>query len=106
MTLEELYQRLELTGKGGFVSLSSSDWEKQSGLPERILRLVTDVTCPLSQLSALFCFGGRPLIFFFENPSDESALHKAICNLNEIPVVVVGTDTTVYVGFGRNYRYV
>lgn len=38
MTLEELYQRLELTGKGGFVSLSSSNWVQQSGLPERILR--------------------------------------------------------------------
>lgn len=104
MTLEELYQRLELTGKGGFVSLSSSNWVQQCGLPERILRLVTDATCPLSQLSALFCFGGRPLIFFFENPTDESALHKAIWNLNEIPVVVVGTDTTVYVYNGFAYE--
>lgn len=104
MALEELYKRLELIGKGGFVSLSSSDWEQQSGLPERILRLVTDATCPLSQLSALFCFGGRPLIFFFENPTDESALHKAIWNLNEIPVVVVGANTTVQVYNGFSYE--
>ena len=104
MALEELYKRMELIGKGGFVSLSSSDWAQQSGLPERILRLVTDATCPLSQLSALFCFGGRPIIFFFENPSDESLLHKAIWNLNEIPVVVVVTDTTVQVYNGFSYE--
>lgn len=104
MALEELYKRLELIGKGGFVSLSSSDWKQQSGLPERILRMVTDATCPLSQLSALFCFGGRPLIFFFENPSDESSLHKAIWNLNEIPIVVVVMDTTVQVYNGFAYE--
>lgn len=104
MALEELYKRLELTGKGGFVSLSSPDWEQQSGLPERILRLVKDATCPLSQLSALFCFGGRPLIFFFENPFDESALHKAIWNLNEIPVVVIAEGATVQVYNGFAYE--
>lgn len=53
MALEELYKRLELIGKGGFVSLSSSDWEQQSGLPERILRLVTAV-CSLSPLDRFF----------------------------------------------------
>lgn len=104
MTFEELYKRLELTGKGGFVSLSSPEWAQQSGLPERVLRLVTDMSCPLSQLSALFCFGGRPLIFFFENPADENALHKAIWNLNEIPVVVVGTVDTVKVYNGFAYE--
>lgn len=104
MVLEELYKRLELIGKGGFVSLSSPDWEQQSGLPERILRLIADASCPLSQLSSLFCFGGRPLIFFFEKPANESALHKAIWNVNEIPVVVVGTESTVKVYNGFAYE--
>ena len=104
MVFEELYKSLELTGKGGFVSLSSPDWAQQSGLPDRVLRLITDATCPLSQLSALFSFGGRPLIFFFDNPTDENALHKAIWNLNEIPVVVVGTADTVNVYNGFAYE--
>ena len=104
MVFEELYNSLELTGKGGFVSLSSPDWTLQSGLSDRVLRLITDATCPLSQLSALFSFGGRPLIFFFENPTDENALHKAIWNLNEIPVVVVGTTDTVKVYNGFAYE--
>ena len=104
MGFEELYKRLELEGKGGFVSLSSPDWAVKAGLPERVLRLVEDAACPLSQLSALFCFGGRPLIFFFDNPSDEEALHKAIWNLNEIPVVVVGTSDTIKVYNGFAYE--
>ena len=101
MTFAEIYKSLDLVGKGGFVSLSDPDWVKQVNLPERLQRLVTDAKCPLSQLSALFCFGGKPLIFFFENPKDESSLHKAIWNLNEIPVVVVGTGDAVkvYNGF-------
>ncbi len=104
MAFDELYKRLELTGKGGFVSLASPDWTRQSGLPERVLRLITDTTCPLSQLSALFCFGGRPIIFFFENPVDEMNLHKTIWNLNEIPVVVVGMADTVKVYNGFAYE--
>lgn len=103
MPFDNIYKTLELTGKGGFVSLSSPDWAQQVNLPERLLRLVTDSTCPLSELSALFCFGGKPLIFFFENPSDESALHKAIWNLNEIPVVVVGIGDTINVYNGFAY---
>ena len=97
MAFEKIYKTLELEGKGGFVSLASPDWVRQVSMPERMLRLFTDKECPLSQLSALFCFGGKPLIFFFEDPKDEYSLHKAIWNLNEIPVVVVGTGDTVNV---------
>ncbi len=104
MTFAEIYKSLDLVGKGGFVSLSDPDWVKQVNLPERLQRLVTDAKCPLSQLSALFCFGGKPLIFFFENPKDESSLHKAIWNLNEIPVVVVGTGDAVKVYNGFAYE--
>ena len=104
MAFERIYKMLELEGKGGFVSLPSPDWPKQVNLPERLLRLVTDATSPLSELSALFCFGGKPLIFFFEDPTDESALHKTIWNLNEIPVVVVGSDNTVKVYNGFAYE--
>ena len=104
MSFEELYKRLELTGKGGFVLLSNTSWTEQVQLPERVLRLVKDPSCPLSQLSALLCFGGRPLIFFFENPADEGALHRAIWNLNEIPVVVVGMAESVKVYNGFAYE--
>ena len=104
MGFKELYKRLELIDKGGFVVQSDPDWAQKSGLPERVLRLVSDASCPLSQLSALFCFGGRPLIFFFENPTDESELHKAVWNLNEIPIVVVGRADSVNVYNGFAYE--
>lgn len=101
MRLEEVYKRLELTGKGGFVVLSDSSWHEQVQMSERMLRLIKDVRCPLSQLSALFCLGGRPLLFFFDNPRNVAELHKTIWNLNEIPIVVVECRSvvTVYNGF-------
>ena len=101
MSFTDIYDRLELTGKDGFISLASPDWCADVQLPERILRLIQDTSCPLSQLSALFCFGGKPLLFFFDNPLNDSLLHKAIWNLNEIPVVIVQKENTVdvYNGF-------
>lgn len=101
MSFTDIYDRLELTGKDGFISLASPDRCADVQLPERILRLIQDTSCPLSQLSALFCFGGKPLLFFFDNPLNDSLLHKAIWNLNEIPVVIVQKENTVdvYNGF-------
>lgn len=103
MFFEEIYQRLQLTGKGGFVSLSCGDWSEQVQLPERIVRLIKDQSCPLAQLSSMFCFGGKPLIFFFENPQDEASLHKVIWNLNEIPIVVIYKDNVIQVYNGFAY---
>lgn len=104
MNLDEIYQKLDLVGKGGFVSLSSPDWSNQIQIPERVLRLIKDKKCPLSQVSAMFCFGGKPLIFFFENPQEESSLHKAIWNLNEIPIVVIGKEIDIEVFNGFAYE--
>lgn len=104
MAFEKIYKTLDLDGKGGFVSRATPDWMQQVSMPERMLRLFKDKECPLSQVSALFCFGGKPLIFFFEDPKDEYSLHKAIWNLNEIPVVVVGTGDTVNVYNGFAYE--
>lgn len=95
MSFTNIYDRLELTGKDGFISFASPDRYTDIQISERISRLIQDTSCPLSQLSALFCFGGKPLIFFFDNPSNESSLHKAIWNLNEIPVVIVQRENTV-----------
>lgn len=104
MKLEEIYKKLDLIGKGGFVSLSNPEWRQNVQLPDRVLRLIIDRNCPVSQVSALFCFDGKPLIFFFENPIDPQALHKAIWNLNEIPIVVVWHDEVVDVYNGFAYK--
>lgn len=101
MRLEDIYEKLDLIGRGGFVSLSNPEWRHGVQLPDRVLRLINDSNSPLSQVSAFFCFDGKPFIFFFDNPADNNALHKAIWNLNEIPVVVVchGETVDIYNGF-------
>lgn len=104
MRLEEIYRNLDLIGKGGFVSLSNPEWDHCVQLPDRVLRLIKDTDSPLSKVSAFFCFDGKPLIFFFENPADTSALHRTIWNLNEIPIVVVCCDETVGVYNGFSYK--
>lgn len=104
MKLEDIYRKLDLIGKGGFVTLSNQEWKQGVQLPDRVLRLVCDHESPLSWLSAFFSFDGKPLIFFFENPSDSKALHKAIWNLNEVPVVVIGHNDTVDVYNGFAYK--
>ena len=104
MRLEELYRKLDLIGKGGFVSLSDPEWKQSVQLPDRVLRLINDSQSPLSKVSAFFCFDGKPLIFFFENPKDTNALHKTIWNLNEIPIVVVSHEETVDVYNGFAYK--
>ena len=104
MRLEELYQKLELIGKDGFVSQSNPEWRQSAQLPDRVLRLINDPESPLSKVSAFFTFDGKPLIFFFENPSDVNTLYKAIWNLNEIPIVVVAHDEAVDVYNGFAYK--
>ena len=104
MRLEEIYRKLDLIGKGGFVSLSNPEWDHSVQLSDRVLRLIKDTDSPLSKVSAFFCIDGKPLIFFFENPSDTPALHRTIWNLNEIPIVVVCSDETVGVYNGFAYK--
>ena len=104
MKLEEIYCRLDLIGKGGFVSLSNPEWRKNVHLPNRVLRLINDPESPLSKVSAFFSYDGKPLIFFFENPVNTNALHKAIWNLNEIPIIIVEHAETVDVYNGFAYK--
>lgn len=104
MKLEELYKKLDLVGKEGFVSLLDPEWKQKVHLPNSMLRLINDTSCPLSQISAFFTFDGKPLISFFENPTDCHALHKAIWNLNEMPIVVVWHDNIVDVYNGFAYK--
>ena len=104
MKLEELYQKLGLVGKDGFATLSESGWESKVTLSQRILNLLQDSHCPLHQMTALFVFGGKPLMFFFENPHDRESLFKVIWNLNEVPIVIILEDAHVDVYNGFKYE--
>lgn len=104
MKIEDVYKILDFEGKGGFVSLAEQDWVARVELPERVQSLLKDTESPISEATALFCFGGKPLILFFENPTDDANLFKAVWNLNEVPIIIVVNNDSVRVFNGFAYE--
>ncbi len=93
MNLQEIYKRLELTDDC-LIHLSDPEWKSKVSFPSRLLRLLesNDV---LKTLEAFFCFDNKPLILFFAGCNDKKALHKAVWNLNESPIVIVIENNAV-----------
>lgn len=99
MTLEEVYKRLDLAERDCLIR-KADNWQEKVEFPSRIKRLLekNDV---LGAFDAFFCFDNKPLIMFYENPRDINALHRAIWNFNETPIVIVVEQSRVniYNGF-------
>ena len=104
MKQEEIYKMLGFEGKDGFATLDDPEWANKVHLQGKVVSLIHDESSPFSQMSALFVFGGRPLIFFFDHPTDKKALFKAIWNYNEVPVVVIQEDDHIDVFNGFAYE--
>ena len=104
MRYKEIYQKLGFVGKDGFANLSDPEWASRIVLPRRVLSLIQAPESPLHQMSALFVFGGKPLIFFFEKPQEREILFKAVWNLNEVPIVVILDDDHVDIYNGFKYE--
>lgn len=104
MKIEDVYKLLDFEGKGGFVSLAEPDWDTKTEMPERVQNLLKDKESPVSEATALFCFGGKPLILFYENPTDVTNLFKAVWNLNEVPIIIVVSNDSVSVFNGFAYE--
>lgn len=101
MNLQEIYNKLELTeDKGCLIRMSDNDWEKKVNFPSRISRLLKK-NDSLRVLDAFFCFDNKPLILFFDNPTDEKTLHQAIWNFNESPIVIIvkNNEVEIFNGF-------
>lgn len=96
MALQQIYEKLELTNKGCLIQLSDTDWEKKVSLPSRVSRLLKTNDL-LKTMDGFFCFDNKPLILFFDNPNKEQkeALHQAIWNFNESPVVILLENNVV-----------
>ena len=97
MTIQDIYQKLNLLGKDALVLVSNDGkWIEQTAFPSRIYRLFEN-NKTLSELKGFFHFDGKPLILFYENPSDLKALHKAVWNLNESPILIIvsGGDVSI-----------
>ena len=99
MNLQQLFSALEINERDSLIMLSDKDWKKKVSFPSRVSRLLEDTE--KWSPKAIFCFDNKPLILFFENPENIAALHKAVWNFNETPIVVISeNDTvTVYNGF-------
>lgn len=102
MNLEYLFSKLEIKGTDVLIDLTKKDWKEKIDFPSRVTRLLenTDKWSP----KAIFCFGNKPLILFFENPENKEELHKVIWNFNETPIVIISEDNvvSVYNGFSIN----
>ena len=102
MLLDEIYKRLELTDDC-LIKLSDADWKSKVSFPSRIYRLL-ETNDLLKDMDAFFCFDNKPLILFFNEPKDKQALHRAIWNFNESPIVIIVENNAVeiYNGFSFN----
>lgn len=100
MTLDEVYKRLALTDDCLIKVRENSNWKSRVSFPCRVFRLL-ETNDLLNKLDAFFCFNNKPLILFFNEPEDKAALHKAIWNFNESPIVIIIENNAVeiYNGF-------
>lgn len=99
MGLEKLYKRLQLTDNDSLILLSDENWRSKVSFPSRVMRIIEN--SEILKPEAIFCIDNKPLILFFENPTDKTALHKAIWNFNESPIVIITENdlVTIYNGF-------
>ena len=101
MDLLDVYKRLGLEGSDALITISSDkEWKNRTSFPSRVYRLLERNEI-LSSLKAFFFYDNKPLILFFEKPANPKALHKAIWNFNESPIVIVVSEGNVdiYNGF-------
>lgn len=52
---------------------------------------------------AFFCFDNKPLLLFFENPSNKEKLYEAIWNFNESPIAIIIENNCVEIYNGFNF---
>ena len=95
MVLDEVYDKLELTDDC-LIRLSDPNWKNKVSFPSRVFRLL-ETNDLLKQMDAFFCFDNKPLIMFFKEPEDKQALHKAIWNFNESPIVMIMENDSIEV---------
>jgi len=88
--LKNIFQKLGLNSSNGLYFFHKK-WEKQIKLPSRTSRILKSKLRP----TALFCFDNKPLVLFFENPTNKAELHRKIWNFNESPIIIIVEETVV-----------
>jgi hypothetical protein len=98
--LNEIFDKLDINPKNGLLMLSNSLWDKEIDFPIRIKRLLNNIIKP----NAIFCLDNKPLILFFENPTNRKELYKQIWNFNESPIVIIVEKGVVEIFNGFEYK--
>lgn len=101
MNLQEIYKKLNLTEDCLIHPSSDPNWKSKVSFPSRLMHLLENNDL-LKTLDAFFCFDNKPLILFFAGCNDKKALHKAIWNLNEAPIVIITENNMVEIFNGFN----
>lgn len=95
--IEEIFSKLGLNNDNGLYTTNESLWQNDLFIPNRVKRLIDRRIKP----KAFFCFDNKPLILFFENPTNKEELHEAIWNFNECPIAIIieNEDVEIFNGF-------
>ena len=99
MKLDSIFQKLGINEQNGLYHTNDTKWKSELQFPNRIVRLLEKSIKP----NAFFCVDSKPLILFFENPTD-TELHKKIWNFNETPIVIIAKNDTVEIFNGFKYE--
>ncbi len=97
--IEDVISNLGLNGKDGLFFMADEQWKKATAFPNRVKRLIERKIQP----TAFFCFDNKPLILFFENPSNKQELHEAIWNFNESPIAIISENDSVEIFNGFTF---
>jgi type I restriction-modification system DNA methylase subunit len=97
--LNSILQTLGIDTTNGLYYTKNANWKTELQFPNRIVRLLENDIKP----DAFFCIDNKPLILFFENPSDTN-LHKKIWNFNETPIVIIVQNDVVEIFNGFKYE--
>lgn len=95
--LNSLFTKLGLSEKNGLYLIKEDIWKNEVAFPNRVKRLITKKIKP----DAFFCFDNKPIILFFDNPSNKEKLLETIWNFNESPIAIIIENSLVeiYNGF-------
>lgn len=98
MSLNAIYHTLNLNSSSGLcITANNKNWKGR--LPQRLERLIVEKIKP----EAFFCFENRPLILFYDSPTNKLEIFKKIWNFNETPIVIINQDDAIEIYNGFSY---
>ena len=97
--LQKIFTTLGITRENGLFITSERDWSVDCKFPSRVQHLIANKIKP----DAFFCFDNKPLILFYDSPKDIKAIHKAVWNFNESPIVIIAEADKIEVFNGFKY---